>query len=83
MIRSSWTLRVGVALLFSTWLPSLCALMPIALVLYYLMMLWRYRFARAYPTHRAAWWVVPFVKLTMEVGNEVGRWKYALARPAI
>ncbi|NWF72435.1 MAG: hypothetical protein HXY51_05200, partial [Nitrospirae bacterium] len=49
--------------------------------LYYLAMLWRYRFARAYPSHRAAWWVVPFVKLTMDVGNELGRWKYAMARP--
>ena len=82
-IRSSWTLRVGMVLLLAIWVPSVYALLPVTLGLYYLAMLWRYRFARAYTTHRAAWWVVPFVKLTMDFGNEVGRWKYALARPAI
>ena len=82
-IRSSWTLRLGLVLLLAIWVPSVCALLPLTLGLYYLAMLWRYRFARAYLTHRAAWWVVPFVKLTMDFGNEIGRWKYALARPAI
>ena len=81
MIRSSWTLRVGVVLLIAVWAPPVFALAPLGFTLYYLAMLWRYRFARAYPSHRAAWWVVPIVKLTMDAGNELGRWKYALARP--
>lgn len=83
LIRSSWTLRVGAVLFLAVWLPPLRVLAPWGVPLYYLAMLWRYRFARTYPTHRAAWWVVPFVKLTMDVGHEVGRWKYALARPAV
>lgn len=83
VIRSSWTLRVGVILLIAAWVPPVAALVPLGFSLYYLVMLWRYRFARDYPTHRAAWWVVPFVKLTMDVGNELGRWKYAMARPVL
>jgi mycofactocin glycosyltransferase len=83
LIRSSWTLRVGVMVLLAVWSPPLCALAPQAFIVYYLAMLWRYRFAREYPTHRAAWWVVPFVKMAMDLGNEVGRWKHALARQTI
>jgi GT2 family glycosyltransferase len=83
VIRSSWTLRMVVILLIAAWVPSVVALMPLGFMFYYLAMLWRYRFARDYPSHRAAWWVVPFVKLTMEVGNELGRWKYAMARPVL
>ena len=80
VIRSSWTLRFGAVLLAAAWVPPVIAFVPLCFALYYLGMLWRYRFARAYPTHRAAWWVVPVVKLTMDVGNELGRWQYAMAR---
>ncbi len=82
VIRSSWTLRVFSVLLIAAWVPPVFLLVPLVFTLYYLAMLWRYRFARAYPSHRAAWWVVPIVKLTMDIGNEFGRWKYAIARQA-
>jgi GT2 family glycosyltransferase len=81
VIRSSWTLRIFSVLLIAAWVPPVFSLVPLVFMLYYLAMLWRYRFARAYPSHRAAWWVVPIVKLTMDIGNEFGRWKYAIARP--
>jgi hypothetical protein len=46
--------------------------------MYYGAILWRFRFARAYPSHRRAWWLVPIVKVTMDLGTEVGRWKALL-----
>jgi GT2 family glycosyltransferase len=75
LLRSSWTLRslFLVAVLFR--FPSLIALIPFAAVLYYGAILWRFRFARAYPSNRRGWWLVPLVKLTMDLGTEVGRWK--------
>ena len=43
--------------------------------------LWRFRFALNYAGYRRARWILPIVKLTMDFGTEVGRWK-ALARQA-
>ncbi len=78
LIRSSWTLRVlalGAALYF--W-PVLWRWLLPAGGLYYGFLLWRFRFARKFPTHRRAWWIVPIVKLVMDLGTELGRWKALL-----
>jgi GT2 family glycosyltransferase len=75
LLRSSWTLRgIALAALALAWPPLLGAL-PAAGLIYYGAMLWRFRFARAYPSHRGGWWLVPAVKLTMDVGAELGRWR--------
>jgi GT2 family glycosyltransferase len=73
LLRSSWTLR-GLALLavLARW-PGLAALLPAGVMAYYGAILWRFRFARAYPSHRKAWWLVPIVKVAMDLGAEAGR----------
>ncbi len=74
-LRTSWTIRLlGILSLLVYWPRVGWFILPGALV-YYALLLWRFRFARAYPTHRRAWWIVPIVKLTMDLGTEVGRWK--------
>ncbi len=80
LLRSSLTLRALIVLLLLARWPRLLGLLPIAFVLYYGIILWRYRFARAYPRHREAWWMVPIVKLTMDLGTEAGRWRALLGR---
>jgi hypothetical protein len=65
--------------LLARW-PQLAILLPPAGILYYGLILWRFRFARAYPSHRRAWWLVPIVKVTMDLGAELGRWKGLLSR---
>jgi GT2 family glycosyltransferase len=78
LIRSSWSWR-GLVLLGALMIwPDLVFLVPPTAVLYYGVVLWRFRFARAYPTHRSGWWLVPIVKLTMDLGTELGRWKTLL-----
>ena len=73
LVRSSWTVRaLGVGLLVFHW-PSLLPALPIILLMYVGVMLWRFRFALAYPRFRKAWWLVPAVKMTMDLGTEVGR----------
>ncbi|MFQ5945191.1 MAG: glycosyltransferase family 2 protein [Anaerolineae bacterium] len=79
LLESSWTLRALVMLVVLGRWPRLGALLPLAAVAYYGLILRRFRFARAYPSHRKAWWVVPVVKLTMDLGTEVGRWKGLLS----
>lgn len=80
LLRSSWTVR-GLALFFVVVLwPRLALLLPGAGIVYYAAILWRFRFARAYPSHRRAWWLVPVVKMTMDLGAEVGRWKALVLR---
>lgn len=75
LLRSSWTLRlVALGVLVALW-PVLLAGIPAGMLLYYAAMLWRYRFARRYATHRRAWWWVPIVKLTMDCGSEYGRYR--------
>lgn len=80
LLRSSWTVRALVILIVLARWPRLAVLLPGAAAAYYGIILWRFRFARAYPSHRRAWWVVPIVKVTMDLGTEVGRWKALLAR---
>lgn len=82
LLRSSWSLRAaGLLALCIVW-PFLLPLLPIAVAAYYGAILWRFRFARVYPSHRRAWWLVPAVKLTMDLGTEVGRWR-ALLHPGL
>jgi GT2 family glycosyltransferase len=80
LLRSSWTLR-GVLLVgvLARW-PRLAFLLPLGASLYYGVILWRFRFARAYPAYRRAWWLVPIVKTTMDLGTELGRWKALVSR---
>ena len=78
LVRSSWTLRALLLLgVLIAW-PRLVFLAPPAAILYAGAILWRFRFARTYPTHRNAWWLVPIVKVTMDLGTELGRWKALL-----
>lgn len=79
LLRSSWTIRVVLLMVLVIGFPPLLMLAPFGMVLYYAAMLRRFRFARLYPTHRSAWWLVPLVKLTMDTGHELGRWKFILA----
>jgi GT2 family glycosyltransferase len=74
LLRGSWALRL-VALTGGLVLwPMLLLALPAVLLSYYLLLLWRFRYAQRYPRYRQAWWVVPFVKFTMDLGAEVGRW---------
>jgi GT2 family glycosyltransferase len=78
LLRSSWTLRVLTILVVLARWPQLAVLLPACLIVYFGVILWRFRFARCYPSHRRAWWLVPVVKLSMDVGTELGRWKALL-----
>ncbi len=75
LVRTSWTVRALVLFIVLARWPQLAALLPAVAVVYYGAILWRFRFARAYPSHRRGWWLVPIVKWTMDLGTEVGRWK--------
>lgn len=75
LLRSSWTLRVLIAIGALAQWPLLLKFLPAAAGLYCGAVLWRFRFAWNYPAHRQAWWLVPFVKMTMDAGTEAGRWK--------
>ena len=80
LIRSSWTLRIVVLIFaFVRW-PGLLVFVPAGALGYYAALLWRFRFARRYPSHRRALWLVPLVKFTMDLGTEVGRWKELASR---
>jgi hypothetical protein len=79
LVRSSWTLRVLILLAILVRWPGLVALLPPVGIAYYGAILWRFRFARAYPAHRPAWWIVPIVKVTMDLGTELGRWRALLS----
>jgi hypothetical protein len=78
-VRSSWTFRTIAIIAALAVRPGLWAYVPAAAGLYVGALLWRYRFAREYATHRRGWWLVPVVKVTMDLGAEVGRWKALLA----
>jgi GT2 family glycosyltransferase len=80
LVRSSWTVRVLALLAILLRWPDLAVWLSPVAVFYYAMLLWRFRFALAYPTHRRAWWLVPVVKVTMDLGTELGRWRAVLAR---
>jgi GT2 family glycosyltransferase len=80
LTRSSWTLRLaGLTVVVALWPETLWTL-PALVVGYYAVLLWRFRFTRRYPTHRSAWWLVPVVKMTMDAGTEVGRWRQLVSR---
>lgn len=78
LLRSSWTLRALVVVGAAARWPWLLAWLPAAAAAYGGALLWRFRFARRYPTYRRAWWLVPLVKLTMDAGTEAGRWRALL-----
>jgi GT2 family glycosyltransferase len=80
LLRSSWTVRALVLGALLLWWPALAWWLPPAAAGYYAAMLWRFRFARRFPAHRRAWWIVPIVKLTMDLGTEVGRCKALCGR---
>jgi GT2 family glycosyltransferase len=80
LIRSSWTLRLSVLLVLLLQWPSLAVFVPAGALGYYATLLWRFRYARRYSSHRRAWWLVPLVKFTMDLGTEVGRWKELASR---
>lgn len=80
LLRSSWTMRALLLLAVLAWRPALAALLPAAVLAYGGIILWRFRFARAYPAHRRGWWLVPAVKATMDLGTEIGRWKALVGR---
>jgi len=80
LIRSSWALRILVLLSILVRWPGLLMFVPAGALGYYAALLWRFRFARRYPSHRQAWWLIPLVKFTMDLGTEVGRWKELTAR---
>jgi GT2 family glycosyltransferase len=75
LVRSSWTLRLLVLVLLLVAWPELMRMLPAIAIGYYGAILWRFRFARRYVTHRRAWWWVPIVKGVMDLGAELGRWK--------
>jgi GT2 family glycosyltransferase len=80
LLRSSWSVRaLVICVVLARW-PQLAILLPPAGIFYYGLILWRFRFARAYPSHRRAWWLVPIVKITMDLGAELGRWRGLLSR---
>ena len=80
LLQSSWTLRALIVLVVLAQWPQLAVLLPACAIVYYGVILWRFRFARCYPSHRRAWWLVPVVKFSMDVGTEIGRWKALLCR---
>jgi GT2 family glycosyltransferase len=80
LLRSSWTMRLLLLVALLAGWPRLAVLLPPIGILYYGLILWQFRFARAYPPHRRAWWLVPIVKVTMDLGAELGRWRGLLSR---
>ncbi len=83
LLRGSLIVRgLALVLLLAMW-PGLVRLLPLVVLMYAGVILWRFRFAAAYPAHRQALWLVPVVKLTMDLGTEVGRWKAMLTRSSL
>lgn len=80
LLRSSLGVRLVVLLIFLIHSPWLGTFIPAGVLGYYAVLLWRFRYARAYPSHRTAWWIVPVVKMMMDIGMEVGRWKALVRR---
>ena len=55
--------------------PWLAPAVPALALVYAAFILYRFRFALRYPAYRLGWLAVPLVKLTMDLGSEVGRLK--------
>ena len=79
-LRCSLFVRLLVVLAGCSLFPALVPGTPFLPVVYYLLLLWRYRFCRKYHAHRGAWWWVPVVKTAMDTGADVGRWKAVWGR---
>lgn len=80
LVRGSMLLRMLGAALVLAWLPwPVWLTAPAIVALYYIAQLRRFAFARRYPTHRAGWWLTPFVKLIADSGAELGRLRQAWA----
>jgi GT2 family glycosyltransferase len=74
LVRGSMVLRVLAVAAALAWLPWPAWLtVPALLGAYYAALLWRFAFARRYPTHRLGWWLTPLVKVIADAGAEVGR----------
>ena len=73
LLRSSWTLKsILVTGLLAAVLNPI-SLLALAMLVYYGVLLRRYRFAWHYHPHRKALWLVPVVKFVMDLGTDVGR----------
>lgn len=73
LLRSSLTLKsIPVAGLLAA-VSNPIFLLSFAVLVYYGVLLRRYRFAWRYDPHRKALWLVPVVKLVMDLGADVGR----------
>jgi GT2 family glycosyltransferase len=79
-VTSSILLRgvLALAVLHALALP-IVPIVAVAAIVYYAAMLWRFRFALRWPSHRRAWPLVPVVKLVMDVGTDVGRLRQLLS----
>lgn len=75
LVRSSWTIRMLLLVIVMVqWPTVMLMVLPLAGIVYGCIILWRFRFALQYPKFRKAWLIVPLVKLTMDVGSDIGRW---------
>jgi GT2 family glycosyltransferase len=73
LLRSSWMLKsIPVAGLLAA-VSNPIFLLSFSMLVYYGFLLRRYRFARQYHPHRKALWLVPVVKLAMDLGADTGR----------
>ena len=73
-LRGSTLLRATAMALVLAWVPwPLTLTLPLAVLLYYLALLWRFRFAWRFPTHRRGFWLAPMVRMIADAGAEVGR----------
>jgi glycosyltransferase involved in cell wall biosynthesis len=71
-------IAVGVCVALDVSVPSVLAGL---FLLYFLLVIWRYRWALAYHPDWRALAVLPFVKLTMDAGMDIGIIKTFLSRP--
>ncbi|MEX5213601.1 MAG: glycosyltransferase [Nitrospiraceae bacterium] len=80
LLRHSWALKAIPIAGFMAVVPNPISLLSLMILIYYGVLLRRYRFARQYHTHRKALWLVPIVKLVMDLGADVGRMMASFAK---
>jgi GT2 family glycosyltransferase len=73
LFRSSVTLKSVPVVALLAAVPNPISLLTVGMLFYYGFLLWRYRFAWRYLPHRNALWLVPIVKLVMDLGADTGR----------
>lgn len=73
LLRSSWTLKSIPVIGLLAGASNRIFLLALVMLIYYGVLLRRYRFAWRYYPHRKALWLVPVVKLVMDLGADVGR----------